>query len=142
MIPDLRTIARVLGGEVRGKQVVAPGPGHSRNDRSLAVTIGQAGKLIVCSFAGDDWQQCRDYVRERLGMRGPEIAPVRLIPSRERPSNVTRAAAIWHASIDIRGTLAERYLRGQGLDIPQDCVSFASTNPALSGKNASRRLSR
>src|SRR5262249_61405337 len=41
-----------LGGEVAGGQALAPGPGHSRQDRSLAVTIGQTGKIIVCSFAG------------------------------------------------------------------------------------------
>jgi putative DNA primase/helicase len=36
---DLRTIARTLGGEVVGRQVLAPGPGHSSKDRSLSVTV-------------------------------------------------------------------------------------------------------
>ena len=36
---DLRTIARALGGEVTGRQVLAPGQGHSARDRSLAVRL-------------------------------------------------------------------------------------------------------
>ncbi len=36
---DLRTIARALGGEVQGRQVLAPGPNHGRSDRSLSVRI-------------------------------------------------------------------------------------------------------
>lgn len=39
MIPDARAIARALGGEVAGQQVLAPGPGHSRLDRSLSIRI-------------------------------------------------------------------------------------------------------
>jgi hypothetical protein len=37
MIADLRSLARALGGEVVGRQVLAPGPGHSRRDRSLSI---------------------------------------------------------------------------------------------------------
>jgi hypothetical protein len=39
MTPDLRTIARTLDGEISGNCVRAPGPGHSRKDRSLAIEI-------------------------------------------------------------------------------------------------------
>ena len=35
----LQQIARALGGEIRGNQVLAPGPGHSPQDRSLAVKL-------------------------------------------------------------------------------------------------------
>jgi hypothetical protein len=49
-VHDVRAMARALGGEVAGRDtVVAPGPGHSRRDRSLSVR--------------------KDYVRERLGRR-------------------------------------------------------------------------
>jgi hypothetical protein len=65
---DIRAVARALGGEVVGRDtVVAPGPGHSRKDRSLSVRLVANGEFIVHSHAGDDWQQCKDYVRERLG---------------------------------------------------------------------------
>lgn len=35
---DLRTLAHALGGEVWGRQIFAPGPGHSRRDRSLSIS--------------------------------------------------------------------------------------------------------
>ena len=71
----LQTIARALRGDVAGRQVLAPGPGHSAKDRSLAVSISSdAPDGFICySHAGDDWRACRDYVRAKL--RLPEWQP-------------------------------------------------------------------
>ena len=68
MNATLQSWARALGGEVSGDQVLCPGPGHSPKDRSLSVKIGKDGQPVVYSHAGDDWQTCSDYVRQRLGM--------------------------------------------------------------------------
>jgi putative DNA primase/helicase len=67
---DLRSIARALGGEVSGRQVLAPGPGHSAKDRSLSIRLepNAPDGFLVHSHAGDNWQECRDYVRQRLGL--------------------------------------------------------------------------
>ena len=68
--PSLQEIAQALGGEISAGQVKAPGPGHSPQDRSLAVKlsgIDPAG-YVVHSFAGDDPIKCKDYVRGKLGM--------------------------------------------------------------------------
>src|SRR5215475_1431777 len=135
---DLRSIARALGGEVSGRQVLAPGPGHRPQDRSLSIRIepGAPDGFIVYSFAGDDPLACKDYVRERLGL--PEWEPGdeqdrRVDPLRQarfdrtainreatkRPNSednqvrIKRAAAIWNEGRDPRGTLAETYLRVQ-----------------------------
>jgi hypothetical protein len=68
---SLRQIANALGGEVSGNQVLAPGPGHSAKDRSLAVKLNECGDdIIVHSHAGNDPITCKDYVRERCGMPG------------------------------------------------------------------------
>src|SRR5262245_14816562 len=74
---DLQTLAKALGGEVRNGQVLAPGPKHSREDRSLAVRPDGNGGFIVHSFAGDDVNTCKDYVRERVGLPAfkPNSAP-------------------------------------------------------------------
>jgi hypothetical protein len=64
----LRALARTLAGEVYGDQILAPGPGHSAKDRSLSITLSADGNLIVHSFAGNDRQTCRDYVRARFGL--------------------------------------------------------------------------
>jgi hypothetical protein len=36
---DPRNLARALGGEVHGEEILAPGPGHSADDRSLSVKL-------------------------------------------------------------------------------------------------------
>ena len=75
-IPSLREVARTLGGDVSGTyQVMAPGPDHSPQDRSLSVRVAQEHPegFIVHSFAGDDDMACRQYVREKLGL--PEWKP-------------------------------------------------------------------
>jgi hypothetical protein len=67
---SLQQIARALNGEVRGQQVLAPGPGHSAEDRSLSVIISASGDdIIVHSFAADDPITCKKYVREKCGIK-------------------------------------------------------------------------
>lgn len=88
---DLHRLARDLGGEVSGGQVLAPGPNHSKGDKSLAVRLdpGAPEGFVVHSFAGDDPMACRDYVRSKGGLpdwrpteRGP--SPVEKIAARGR----------------------------------------------------------
>lgn len=70
LLSDLRGIAVALGGEVSGRQVLAPGPGHGPRDRSLSVHIAPDAPdgFVAFSHAGDDWKECRDYIRQRLGL--------------------------------------------------------------------------
>jgi hypothetical protein len=61
-LPPLDAIARILGGDVVGRnRVLVPGPGHSRGDRSLSVWIDQCAPdgFRVHSFASDDPIACR-----------------------------------------------------------------------------------
>jgi hypothetical protein len=55
---------------VRNGQVAAPGPNHGKTDRSLSVRPDPAAPdgFVVHSFADDDPIQCRDYVREKVGL--------------------------------------------------------------------------
>ena len=72
---SLKSIARALGGEATGGQVLCPGPGHGPKDRSLAVKPDSSapGGFVVFSHADDDPIACKDYVREQLGL--PAFAP-------------------------------------------------------------------
>jgi len=63
----LASLAAALGGEVSGDQVLAPGPGHSPEDRSLSVKL-VGDDVVVHSFAGDDFRDAKDYVREKVGL--------------------------------------------------------------------------
>jgi hypothetical protein len=129
---DFRTIARALGGEVVGRQVLAPGPGHSRADRSMVVLLSPSAPegFIVFSYAGDDWKACRDYARERLGPlcrsdpRSRLEARKRLLEPRHDDDDCQHGAAsalaLWHQGSDPRGTPAERYLASRCLDLGDD----------------------
>ena len=85
---DLRTIARALGGTVCNGEVLAPGPEHSRVDRSLSVRLDRTAPdgFIVHSFAKDDPIVCRDYVREKCGL--PAFGSNR----NDKPTEVKHAA--------------------------------------------------
>lgn len=69
MTLDLKALAATLGGEVRGNHVLAPGPGHSSEDRSLSIKEDPSAPdgFIVNSFAGDDFQEARDHVKAHIG---------------------------------------------------------------------------
>src|SRR4051794_5538421 len=86
---SLASIAHALSGNVVSGYVLCPGPNHSKRDRSLKVKFKSDGSFTVTSFAGDDWQRCKDYVRERLGLpndwrREPANDNVPVIHLRER----------------------------------------------------------
>src|SRR5690348_14250705 len=70
-ILDPRTIISIMGGDITGADsVLAPGPGHSANDRSLSIKIDPTDPqgYKAYSFAGDDSQMCRDYISAKLGL--------------------------------------------------------------------------
>jgi hypothetical protein len=77
---DLQQIARALGGEIAGDQVRAPDPHHSAKDRSLSIRLSpDAPDGFLChSFANDDPIECKDFVRQKLG-----LAPFQ--PNGDRP---------------------------------------------------------
>lgn len=135
---DVRSMAVALGGIVqkgkRGPFVLCPGPGHSKDDRSLSVAPATTNpEGFVCfSHAGDPWQDCRDHVRTRLNL--PRFQPSReriqprqptqpVKPAAPITDNSASAVRIFRAAThpDPRGTLAERYLNVERrLDLPAD----------------------
>jgi putative DNA primase/helicase len=119
MSAHLKAWAQALGGQVAGNSVMASGPGHSPHDRSLSVTLDAPAPdgFLVHSFAGDDWQACRDYVRGKLGLspflpgQAPKVAPQReRKPVEETPANNREPALrLWRQAFEPRGTLVEGY---------------------------------
>ena len=121
MNATLRAIARALGGEVSAAQVLAPGPGHGPRDRSLSVKLSPTSPdgFIAHSFSGDDWRQCYDYVRARLGLPSDgwkRERPRALTPKSPGKADVDaterdKAVRLWRQRKPIAGTIAEVYLR-------------------------------
>jgi putative DNA primase/helicase len=143
-----RNVAAALGGQVAGPNtVLAPGPGHSRDDRSLAVKLDPRAPdgFVIFSHAGDDWRACRDHVRALLGLPSwqPDDGQHRSISAEridiwdlsaieaevageleafdeDQQARIAYARRIWRDGIDPRGTLGEKYLRQQRhLDLPE-----------------------
>jgi putative DNA primase/helicase len=139
MSAHLRSWAAALDGSITGASISCPGPGHSRKDRSLSVTpsIAAPAGFLVFSHAGDDTIQCLDYVRARLGIPAfaPRGRPRAAVPklshealsasgiANQRASeaapnpNADLARKIWRDAVDIRGTLAEKYLKSRGFSL-------------------------
>jgi hypothetical protein len=123
---DLRSIARALGGDVTGGQVLAPGPGHSPRDRSLAIRLSGDSPFgfIAHSHAGDDWRECRDHVLSRLGVdtrRPMQPAKVRTRWPSPQPTDRSRGPIeLWREAVDPRKTLVETYLGSRGLVLPSE----------------------
>jgi hypothetical protein len=121
----LQEIARALGGDVVGRQVICPGPGHSPKDRSLSVTpsASDADGFVVNSFANDDWRECRAHVLDRL-RRPSAYEQGRAIESRTRQcSSEDRSARprqLWDEAVDPRGTLVDTYLGRRALRLTSD----------------------
>ena len=118
----LQHIAHALGGEISGRQVLAPGPGHSSHDRSLAVRPAPNAfdGLLIYSHSGDDWRTCRDHVLSRLGLtRGKsfEVSERGWLPKPDGPAKgrIERAVELWRQGTEPRGTLVETYLASRGL---------------------------
>jgi putative DNA primase/helicase len=97
MLHDLRALARALGGEVGGEQVLATGPGgHSRKDRSLSVRLSPTAPdgFLAFSHARDDWRVCRERLGlPREGCQRP-LSEVRIRPPQTRPEDDGRYRAL------------------------------------------------
>src|SRR5262249_33097309 len=135
-----RAAAHALGGDVSGRDaVVCPGPGHSHQDRSLSVRIDPSAPdgFVVYSHAGDSVPDCKDYVREKLGLplwrphRSDRAAPKirRHIPeptTEQHAKHLSYARSIWDAAKPAKGTLVERYLvETRRLELPDtDAIRF------------------
>jgi len=141
---SLRALAHALGGEVDRNQVRAPGPYHSPKDRSMWVRLSpQAPDGILCgSFASQDWRECKDYVRQRLGIARDET--YKAAPSTERvaPSTsnddvekIKRARIVWSNAQSPYGTLVETYLKSRALILPDDIDHVIRFHPATAWKD-------
>lgn len=132
IMASLQVAAKALGGEVSRGQVVCPGPGHSPVDRSLAVRFDHRAPdgFMVTSFAGDDWQACRDYVRDKLGIRRdfPDDRKVqrpdyRVDSKTDDADRTARALAIWREAEDPREELVDVYLRSRGVRLTNEIAN-------------------
>jgi putative DNA primase/helicase len=137
MTLDPRAVAHALGGSASGRNVLTPGPGHSRADRSLSIQTDPAAPdgFRLNSFAGDDWRQCRDYIRRRLeltpweGQRGqssrrhPQHCAV--VPDDDSAGSAF-ALRLWNEAIEPRNAIVTDCLMSRDLSLPEDVACDGS----------------
>jgi putative DNA primase/helicase len=120
--------AAALGGATRNRYGwLARCCCHEDKQPSLSLKDGDDGKLLIKCFAGCDARDVLAEFRRRGWLddrqRGHRPAKAaRAIPNPD-PGKIGHpdfAAAIWRESVDPRGTLAERYLNGRGIEIDDD----------------------
>ena len=116
-IAPLAKIAELLGGDVSSGEAHVPGPGHSAEDRSLAVKPDSTAPdgFLVHSFAGDDPLVCRDHVRKKLGL--PEWKP------KEKTSGKSKGSAKPYSPVVTRYV----YRQADGTPYLQVCRTQAKT---------------
>jgi putative DNA primase/helicase len=120
-------IAQALGGKRAGSNsFVARCPAHEDRTPSLSLTDSDGLTLWRC-HAGCSQRDVRDaLVAKGLWPRPGEAAePARRVKPRRAPKpdnsgHSDYAGKIWRESVDPRGTLAEQYLRGRGLELDDD----------------------
>lgn len=133
-------LAKLLGGDVAGRdRVLCPGPGHTSKDRSLSVTLS-GRDFIVHSFAGDDWQECKDYVRSIVGQGGVYLKPAQDRPdlrhdgAADEAERTARALALWSEARPLKGTPAEAYLASRGLSYAGPALRWHPSCPFGEGR--------
>lgn len=139
MTLDIANIVHVLGGEKTGRDSCnVPGPGHGPKDRSLSIKLiaTAPGGFVVYSHSRDNAIECRDYVRQRLGLgdwrqddhQTPLVVSRRFGPDPNKDRMKTFALKIWSQAVSPAGSIVEYYLRehrGLSLDyVNADAVRF------------------
>jgi putative DNA primase/helicase len=135
-------VARLLGGQIAGRNILAPGPGHSSSDRSLSIKIDPSASdgFIVHSFAGDPPIACRNHVRAALGLgysrkkQQPNLVTRPLAVGRPDVSSDHSAFAqrLWEEAHDPRETVVADYLSSRGIALPDDVAGHVVRfHPAL-----------
>ncbi|MDG1287891.1 MAG: hypothetical protein P8P30_10090 [Rickettsiales bacterium] len=100
MTTSLLSANQALGGEICNGQILCPGPGHSKHDRSLSVKFEPSAPdgFVVHSFAGDEPMRCRNYVKKRLKLSS-EFSPPVIKREQNQPSanrkRRARALKLW-----------------------------------------------
>jgi putative DNA primase/helicase len=129
MSRSLQDLARALGGEATGGQVLCPGPGHGPGDRSLSVKFspGAPDGFVIHSFADNDPIVCRDHVKRLTGIRHDrqhtkQPPPPRAVKSDDVAWKLEAARKIWAERQSIAGTIAEAYLMSRAVALMDDVL--------------------
>jgi putative DNA primase/helicase len=135
---EAQRITKKLGGRWDGRSGMACCPAHRDRTPSLSISAGTNTVLLHC-FAGCDFVNIIRAVRAEGALETghlPTDPNGRDAPIRDRSA---LARKIWGEARPIKGTLAERYLKGRGLVPPWEDLRFHPRTPVGSGATLSFR---
>jgi RecA-family ATPase len=116
-------IASALGGHVDHEgRVRAPGPNHRPGDGSLTIWVNPSdpdGFTVNSHSTRDTWEQCRDYVRQRLG-----LSPFNPCTTKQEPKPRARRIAEYVYETEDRA----RYLKVTRWERPNEPKWFTQSH--------------
>ncbi len=129
------TIAKALGGHRAGATWMARCPAHDDSSPSLAISAGSNGKVLVRCHAGCHQRDVIAALIERglwdatgkcpRGIARKHRKNLECEPDPDAKARTEAALAIWQASQDLAGSLAETYLRSRGIALsPRPSLRF------------------
>lgn len=121
---ELVNLVGALGGTWSGYRAICRCPAHGDTNPSLSIRQGDRGILVTC-FAGC----ARDDVLREL--RRVPVGRHYAIPDQDRPQGSPNVQRIWDQAIEVRDTLAERYLERRNLLPAPPDVRFHPRCPYL-----------
>ncbi len=130
-----RAIVTALRGRWLGRYGMVRCPAHKDRTPSLKVSDGPNGDVVVHCFAGCDWRDVKDALRQRSllpewvpggdhGHTGkprarPNLGKARNAADRaDEAKRIQQALEIWRRCVPAEGTPVEAYLRSRGITIP------------------------
>ena len=130
----LQQVAKALHGTVNGRWINIPGPGHNSTDKSLGFKFDKAAPdgFHVNSFAGDDPNECREWVKHLLcALRHDGTLPASSSIEEDASCDAPRrpAVLIWTFAAPPAGTLVETYLESRGCGLPPSGIRFHPNCP-------------
>ncbi len=131
------TIAKALGGHRAGATWMARCPAHDDSSPSLAISAGKNRTVLVRCHAGCDQRDVIAALSERGLWDATDKRPGGVAQKHRKnlshesdpdaKARTESALAIWRASQDIAGSLAETYLRSRRITLtPPSCLRFHS----------------
>lgn len=132
-------IVKALGGRWRGTHGFAKCPVHKDDTPSLHVVQAASGKVLLRCFAGCDrlliiktlgsmglWEQRRNAItQDEKNAQRKRMAEMEAEAIADEQRRLQTAVGLWDYSMEIEGTIAERYLRGRAITDPlPSCLRY------------------
>ena len=125
----IQAIVAKFGGDLLqgGRAALIPGPGHSRRDRSLSMTLGHNGQLLFHSFAGDSLREICAYLGEEQGANIRSHDPMLHHGAKQAADHARKrlmaeqkawCGKVWDQTVAAERSLVETYFRHRGIGGP------------------------